>query len=546
MKVPLRPAAAARVAQSASAPSRPPNPPFCVVLVAKTSLTLVGVVVGIVVGVAVGSGVVVGFGVTVRVDPGTGVAQESVPGKPAAARSTLTPSVTVTAPLPSTSQAAMLPPHVLSRSAAARRTLTPSLTVMTPLSSASPQSCARALATRSTSTPATTIAPAASRAGRSSKTACRAAFIRAAASPQSDRWSTLPVRRKTIAPTGVERLSSHPSSPMDRRSPHGSEVPNDPSIRTVSMRSNRGAVAGALILGVLGLCVASHVARAEADSVDPETLRRDLVGFAAAMAQHAGSAMVASDLRDRVERLQPDELTAFADAVAAQPGWQTTLDVVRSFAISPAPGARAKVVEPGPPSARCPPPLLSTAAILNLILTREAFEITAAGLHAGCDIDVAGFNPAPLCVAAGVADAVFLTIVAVLDTNATCADEADSLAHDAAVDTQAGMASQLDSIESKLDASASAIQDIAERQLERQLQSCRPLVSLVLPRQFGGRLEDVRALVAQRLTNVQLAGVGDVPGATARLQHGDEALATRDYRGAYRNFCLAYRLMLAR
>jgi hypothetical protein len=204
------------------------------------------------------------------------------------------------------------------------------------------------------------------------------------------------------------------------------------------------------------------------------------------------------------------------------------------------------VVPPGPTSVACGLPRLGTNLKFGLVVGRTALEVIAAGLHAACDVTVAGFNATPFCIAAGVTDVLFLIIQGALDGDAVCSDELDSLASDAAIATQAGIATQLDSVETKLDANGAAAEQVAQRQVELQLKTCEPLVSLVLPQRFGGALEEVRELVTQSIERAQLAGVGDIPEATRRMQRGHQSFEVNQYQAAYRSFCLAYRALLAR
>ena len=283
-----------------------------------------------------------------------------------------------------------------------------------------------------------------------------------------------------------------------------------------------------------------------AEPPDPDALRNDLVAFAEALERFPNGESGAAALRARVLEADADAMRALAEALAHEPAWPATRDTLRGISAPPRPGPRAPVVEPGSPSEACDIELASTETLSDVITARLVLEIAAAAAHATCDINIAGFNPAPACVAGGILDVAIAGIALYLDKQALCADELDSLAHDAAVATQEGMALQLDVIETKLDASAGAAEETAERQLERHVRACEPLVSLSLPRAYGGGLEDVRDLVAKWLLQSQLAAVGDIPEATRRLQLGNQALDGGAYRIAFRSYCLAYKALFPR
>jgi hypothetical protein len=292
--------------------------------------------------------------------------------------------------------------------------------------------------------------------------------------------------------------------------------------------------------------LAAGLTCARAEPPDATALRNDLVAFADGLARLPTGESAAATLRDRVLGADGEAMRALTEALAHQPGWPATRDTLRTIAAPPRAGPRAPIVEPGSPSDICNFEPASTGTLFGAITARSVLEMAAAAAHATCDIDVAGFNAAPACVAGGILDALIAGAVLYLDIQALCADELDSLAHDAAFATQEGMTLQLDSIEIKLDASSGAAQETAERQLERHVRACEPLVSLSLPRAYGGGLEDVRDLVATWLARAQLAAVGDIPEATRRLQLGNQALDGGAYRIAFRSYCLAYKALFPR
>jgi hypothetical protein len=300
----------------------------------------------------------------------------------------------------------------------------------------------------------------------------------------------------------------------------------------------------ALVSAMLAFLAGGEAMKAYAEPGDPEALRRDLMGFAQALAQGPASESAAA-LRDRIATADGDAMQELANALEGQPGWPAATEAMRSFGRPPADQGRAKTTPPGAQSKVCKDLNLpaSTGVIFGVIVARSVLELASEGLHAPCDI-VPGPANSAVCIAAAVADGLITLIQTTVDESATCEGESDSLAHDAAIKTQSDMATQLDSIETKIDASGGAARRTAERQLERQLRYCQPLVSLVLPQQFGGALEEVRDLVARWLQRAQLAAVGDIPEATSRLQLGNQALETHEYRAAYRSYCLAYRALV--